>query len=88
MQARIGEYIVDVEIVRKNNTSFNKRKVDFYIPECKLVIEIDGVQHKEISERIANVGYANTIVLDDLKILLLLQNILIYHLLYNHYLKI
>ncbi len=35
------------EIVGEYNTSFVNQQVDFYLPQAKLVIEIDGQQHKD-----------------------------------------
>lgn len=34
------------EITEDNNKEFVNNYVDFYFPQCKLVIEIDGVQHE------------------------------------------
>lgn len=34
------------EIVGQENTNFINQQVDFYLPQAKLVIEIDGQQHK------------------------------------------
>ncbi len=34
------------EIVGENDTNFINQQVDFYLPQAKLVIEIDGQQHK------------------------------------------
>ena len=35
------------EITGEENEEFSENAVDFYLPQCKLVIEIDGIQHKE-----------------------------------------
>jgi len=35
------------EITGENNEDFENQQVDFYLPQCKLVIEIDGQQHKK-----------------------------------------
>lgn len=35
------------DITGEENADFSENKVDFYIPQCKLVIEIDGMQHLE-----------------------------------------
>ena len=39
------------EIVDKYNEEFIEQRVDFYLPQCKLVIEIDGYQHREEIQR-------------------------------------
>lgn len=41
------------EITLDNNEKFEAQQVDFYVPQAKLVIEIDGHQHK--SDRISRV---------------------------------
>ena len=35
------------EIVEENTKEFVNQQVDFYLPQAKLVIEIDGQQHSE-----------------------------------------
>ena len=35
------------DIVGEENKEFINQKVDFYLEQCKLVIEIDGLQHKD-----------------------------------------
>lgn len=43
---------VDInEITDKDNQDFINQQVDFYLPLCNLVIEIDGYQHKELQQK-------------------------------------
>ena len=42
------------EITGTENPNFTNQQVDFYLPQAKLVIEIDGQQHKEEANRIAD----------------------------------
>jgi len=44
------------DIVEDNSNKFNNQRVDFYLPELKLVIEIDGIQHFEDQTTILNDG--------------------------------
>ena len=45
------------EIVGKENPSFTNQQVDFYLPQAKLIIEIDGQQHK--TDDVTRIGDIN-----------------------------
>jgi len=42
------------EIVGEDNNEFRGNSVDFYLPQCKLVIEIDGAQHNKIIDKLVD----------------------------------
>lgn len=59
------------DITQKGETEFYQCQVDFYIPECKIVIEIDGVQHNELVNKyndIERVNYLKTFNIQVLRI--------------------
>lgn len=50
-QIIIPEVLI-TDIVKDNSDDFIKQRVDFYLPQAKLVIEIDGKQHSEDKQRL------------------------------------
>lgn len=45
IQSQIQPEVLITEIVQTNNVGFINQQVDFYFPQAKLVIEIDGLHH-------------------------------------------
>ena len=43
--------VLITDIVKTDSDSFVDQRVDFYLPQAKLVIEIDGTQHEEMSQK-------------------------------------
>ena len=49
-QIIIPEVLI-TDIIKQGSAELEKQRVDFYLPQAKLVIEIDGIQHNENSQR-------------------------------------